>query len=589
MLREPHVPILLWIATAVLVHMGTFGGAERVADWVDDGRQMYRFAARVLQGARAPDETIEVSFDVPPPVPASPPADEAEGDPCAVPGACPDAPPDPLEAAPKPKPESKPEPTAKPTQNPLPAPPPPEPPKAEPPAAVEPPALPPPPADPAKRIAVQQHVDDPNQPDNPDAEFIADEANRVKEQTQARVTAHDRNDREPTPGASHTGPDPDVGNADETRIGHGEDAPDRPGVSKPPPAPERLALRAPEPPPRAPGSPRSDSGRAEPQQPTAPPQEEQSGRAPGEPSPGSPDLATAEGGSFNVPGGREAQPGAAPRPARKKRLPPPRPSGRTDWLGFGAAGTTPGGVNLNLTPQTATAAIGADQLAFERRRDGERLRSKHRGSFRARGIERWRASIENYVPSVKPGNQTALNTARVPFASYLNQIHNRIHPIFADGFLSSLDRLPATHALNREEMSTHLEIVVNQDDGRLVRMGITKTSGVTAFDIGALESVDQSAPFGKPPSAIVSPDGNVYLHWEFHRNPQLACSTYFARPYILKVPPAAPTAPPGEQKDGPPPRDAAPRDERHGKSEDGGAAPRPGQGRGARVEKTTSG
>ena len=30
---------------------------------------------------------------------------------------------------------------------------------------------------------------------------------------------------------------------------------------------------------------------------------------------------------------------------------------------------------------------------------------------------------------------TALNTARVPFASYLNTIHGRIHPIFADDFL----------------------------------------------------------------------------------------------------------------------------------------------------------
>ena len=38
------------------------------------------------------------------------------------------------------------------------------------------------------------------------------------------------------------------------------------------------------------------------------------------------------------------------------------------------------------------------------------------------------------------------------------------------------------------------------------------------------------------------PDGNVYLHWEFHRNPLLACSTYFARPFIIKVPQK--TAPP---------------------------------------------
>jgi hypothetical protein len=42
---------------------------------------------------------------------------------------------------------------------------------------------------------------------------------------------------------------------------------------------------------------------------------------------------------------------------------------------------------------------------------------------------------------------------------------------------------------------------------------------------------------------IVSPDGNVYLHWEFHRNPIPACSTYFARTYMIKAPQR--TAPPG--------------------------------------------
>ncbi|MEY2929882.1 MAG: hypothetical protein RL033_631, partial [Pseudomonadota bacterium] len=39
-------------------------------------------------------------------------------------------------------------------------------------------------------------------------------------------------------------------------------------------------------------------------------------------------------------------------------------------------------------------------------------------------------------------------------------------------------------------------------------------------------------------------------HWEFHRNPLLACSTYFARPYIIKVPQKS--APPGNEPPGGP-------------------------------------
>jgi hypothetical protein len=166
--------------------------------------------------------------------------------------------------------------------------------------------------------------------------------------------------------------------------------------------------------------------------------------------------------------------------------------------------------------------------------------------------------------------------AAVPFALYLNQIHSRIHPIFADVFLDSLDRLPAGHPLNDQNLVTALEIVVDKEEGRLVRRGVTHTSGVTAFDINAIAAVDRAAPFGTPPPEIVSPDGNVYLHWEFRRD-QMACSTLYAHPYILKVQPKA--APPPGSTPLPPfrgPEDEAPEPgERHGLLTDPPAAKPP--------------
>ena len=165
-------------------------------------------------------------------------------------------------------------------------------------------------------------------------------------------------------------------------------------------------------------------------------------------------------------------------------------------LGLGAPGRTKDGVQLNLTPRAALAIIGRKELRRERRLDAQRRKSAHLGSWKSIGIKRWRSAIENYVPSVKPGNQTALNTARVPFASYINGIHNRLHPIFADSFLASLDNLPKSNPMNNPDISTNIEIVLSQDDGHIVRMGVTKTSGVTAFDVAALESVQRASPFG---------------------------------------------------------------------------------------------
>ena len=75
------------------------------------------------------------------------------------------------------------------------------------------------------RIAVQQHVEDKNQTDNPNAEFIGDEANHVKQQTQARITATDQNDPNPNPGTSMEGPTPEPGNAHVNDVAHSDDSP----------------------------------------------------------------------------------------------------------------------------------------------------------------------------------------------------------------------------------------------------------------------------------------------------------------------------------------------------------------------------
>jgi TonB family protein len=137
-----------------------------------------------------------------------------------------------------------------------------------------------------------------------------------------------------------------------------------------------------------------------------------------------------------------------------------------------------------------------------------------RGS--ASNFDRWRSAIENYVSSEARQPDVAQHGGS-PFASYLNGMHNRIHPIFADGVPRIARQLPPTHPMNDKHLVTRLEIVLTRE-GHLKKMGVVKTSGITAFDIAALDAVDRAQPFGPAPSAIISADGNVYLHWEFHRD-----------------------------------------------------------------------
>jgi TonB family protein len=320
--------------------------------------------------------------------------------------------------------------------------------------------------------------------------------------------------------------------------------------------------------------------------PTSPGQKAQQAQAALDARSASPHTMTAQDGSYAVARAQREQAAAQAQKAQRAlaKMLSEKPS---TMFGLGSPSRTQNGLNLNLSVQSATGVLGADRLAAARKKDGERRLAQHRGSWQSLGLERWRPALENYVANVKPGNQTALNTAREPFARYLNQIHQRLHELFADLFLGHLNQLPKEHPLNNQDMSTHLEIALNKEDGRVVRMGITKSSGVTAFDVGALDSVERAAPYGPPPNAILSSDGNVYLHWEFHRRPELACSTYFARPFIIDLgqtpttPSVEPPKKPGYEQEG-----SAPAEKKSGALD--GLPDQPTQAKVARARSTSS-
>jgi TonB family protein len=572
--RDVTIPLALWICAAICAHFFFGTGGLVVAQVHDDRSEMWQLSRRASSLAARDEQTFEVTLNEP----SEAPKEEAP------------PPPPPKPEEPKPPPvasEKAPEKT------------PPKPPDAKPPEPKrevvlkkekeekKPAALPDEPLK-DRRIAVRQHAQ-PNQEDNPTAKFIADEANHVDKETVASQTSHDRDDEKPTPGGNHPGSDKQMGDSEKTRIAESEDhagvknrAPGERGTDfdvvhepkLPKPVPMGASAAQPEQAPQRSAANESSptpAAQAQPNQPTE--------AAPGGATPPSPDVTAGSEGtwSFN-PARTGGAAGTTPEPragSADSRL----PGGRMWSLpGLGQKGS-PGTMNVNLNQGQIAAIVGMDNLRKLREADGERRKSEHRGSWVASNFDRWRSAIENYVSSVKPGNQTSLNTAQSPFASYLNGMHNRIHPIFADGFLESLDGLPPTHPMNDKHLVTRLEIVLTRE-GHLKKMGIVRTSGITAFDVAALDAVDRAQPFGPAPNAIISADGNVYLHWEFHRDQIYACSTMGARPYLLTTPApgsAPPTLPPTPpvpesptQEHGAP---SSPNDAREGLLRPPGAAP----------------
>lgn len=403
------------------------------------------------------------------------------------------------------------------------------------------------------RISIRQ-VNETEQKDNPNAPRLAEKALTVENETVAKIVSTDTVSKNPTPGSNQRGPTNEEGNSDKTKVAQGEEAPgdekkapgenkekavDSSHTTKAPSIAPPVAANAPTnsgPPGKAattPGGPTDSTDKAP--TPTSP-------GSTGGAGPAAPELVTGdEGYSDEIP---EAAPGGtgvgtvpgAPRPAvvgmDPKALVPKAP-------GLGVKGGTAGKISVDWN---VFAATFSEQMESQRAAAGQKLRSEHRGRFDTNKFERWLPDIINYDPSVKLGNQTALNAAQSVFAAYLSTIHNAIHPIFAEEFLGMLNRLAKTHELN-EHLVTHVEIILSKADGKVMRMGVTKQSGNMTFDAAALDAIDRAQPFGIAPDAIASADGNVYLHWEFHRDPVDACTTRNAHPFIVKDPkPLKPSA-----------------------------------------------
>lgn len=365
---------------------------------------------------------------------------------------------------------------------------------------------------------VEQTSDDPDVEPPPDARFLAAQNRRVEEETQAEETSvrSDSPISEPPP-------------PDETLTESTE--PEDVGRAPPEESPREVAERA------------SEGGevgetreppRAEPDRPATsatPPGGLRAGERVAPSSGGRPSDATEtvtidDGfGTFSVTRPRVADSGGAGGGDPRIR----GEGGRAR----GGHGTTP---RLGVGFAAFEQIYGTDRLA-EERRAVRAAREAAASSGAERREERWqqyRFAAENFLPAIRPGNQTALNAAASPFATFLAGMHRDIHQEFAEQFLLRIES--SRGALADMELFTELEIVLAAD-GRVLSMSISRTSGVSAFDLGAIGSVMDAQPFDAPPDAIKSGDGRVYLLWGFSREPLHACHVTQARPFILPNPP----------------------------------------------------
>jgi hypothetical protein len=144
-----------------------------------------------------------------------------------------------------------------------------------------------------------------------------------------------------------------------------------------------------------------------------------------------------------------------------------------------------------------------------------------------------RASLENHITEVKPGNHTGVNAKPAVYANYIGRIHRKIHARWGAGFLPRLDtQYPAGHPLNDASLNSKLEFVIDAKSGVIDAVNIVESSGELMFDAEAVSISHTIGPHRKPPGEIVSPDGKVYVHWNFWRD-QRQCGPFGASIFIV--------------------------------------------------------
>jgi len=455
-----------------------------VAAWVYGGREERERAEEMDVAFQAVDQTAL-------------PADLPPIDPTPEPPAAPDKPEKPekktkvdKEKLKKPEPEAKKKPS--------------EPQKPEPEVVVPPlPAMPPPPPPPPpERKSHEKMVDvdtDKEVPPPPDAKFLAEKNNRVEHETRAEDTNLLKNQKGQEAASAPSQRQDDHPGAEKEKLAQLEDQKSLLGRQAPDVTPhENPEISAP-----------ADDHE----------QVRKSLLALRDPAPKHHEL-TPETADLSLP---HAADGEIPLPSRANRGNKSDPS------------QIPDGKKMKLALSSKDYEYLFGAAADAERRLAQQTKSTRQGKFQQK-LARVRAAVENFIPEVHPGNQTALNTRAAPFAAYIARMHRSIHELWGFGQLEEWDDKPGSSPFNNRNLMTELEIVLN-GDGTIDRIGVARSSGLLEYDVAAVDVAYTAGPYPDPPRAIRSANGKIYVHWRFYRD-ERQCATSGADPFILTNPSA---------------------------------------------------
>lgn len=124
------------------------------------------------------------------------------------------------------------------------------------------------------------------------------------------------------------------------------------------------------------------------------------------------------------------------------------------------------------------------------------------------------STVGEFIPGIKEGAFTALNTDRYAFYTFFARINEQVRSRWIRNlraFTESLTEAQLSKFAGRDWI-TEVDIQLDRDGG-VVRALIMRSSGSDELDQAAILAFEDAAPFANPPRELVEEDGLIHLRY----------------------------------------------------------------------------
>ena len=138
------------------------------------------------------------------------------------------------------------------------------------------------------------------------------------------------------------------------------------------------------------------------------------------------------------------------------------------------------------------------------------------GSMGVFGSSPGTSTINDYIPDIKRGYFTALNTDQLSYYTFYERMNSQIRPrwgMAVRNFFMSLS-MKQKRKVAAKVRKTSVQIHLNKK-GHVTKAFIVNSSGVKSLDNGPLKAFIGSSPFLNPPIEMTNDEGEIILNYMF--------------------------------------------------------------------------